>query len=446
MDDIIILIQILNSCFKKCIFVFNMDFSFFIAKRLALSKKSTFSSSIIKIAIVAVGISTAVMIISIFMIRGFQEGISEKVFGFWGHIDVYTGQSTREISISPLKDYTDFLSKIKNTGRIEYQTLDGQKKKTIGGVRHVQKYILFPAILKTKSNYDGLVLKGVGEDFYKSTMNKYLVEGEFPDFGLDSFYTGLVISKYTADRLKLNIGDKVIANFFKENNPVRKRLEVTGIYNTGLTEYDKKMAFVDIRLLRKVLGWGDEDIGGMEIYVDNINDIDIFNEYFYVEVLPTDIYSMTIKQKFPSIFEWLELQNINERVILILMLVVSIINMITSLLILILERTNMIGILRSLGATTWSLRKIFLFHAAYIILFGLLLGNVLGIGFSVLQKQYGFIKLDEASYYLSQAPIYFDWGAWALINVGTLIITFLSLLIPSYLVSKIDPVKAIMFR
>ena len=423
-----------------------MDFSFFIAKRLALSKKSTFSSSIIKIAIVAVGISTAVMIISIFMIRGFQEGISEKVFGFWGHIDVYTGQSTREISITPLKDYSEYLEKIKSIHNIEYRTIDGKLQKTHGGVKHVQKYILFPAIVKTKTNYEGLVLKGVGEDFYKTNMNKYLMEGSFPDFNRDTLFNSIVISKYTADRLQLNIGDKIIANFFKENNPVRKRLIVSAIYNTGLTEYDKKMAFVDINLLRNVLGWGKDDIGGMEVFVDDIEDLDVFNEYIYVEVLPSDIYSMTIKQKFPSIFEWLELQNINEEVILILMLVVSIINMITSLLILILERTNMIGILRSLGASTWSLRKIFLFHASYIILFGLLLGNVLGIGFSILQKHYGFIKLDEASYYLSQAPIYFDWGAWALINIGTLVITFVSLLIPSYLVSKIDPVKAIMFR
>ena len=423
-----------------------MDFSFFIAKKLAFSKKSTFSSSIIKIAIAAVAVSTAVMIISVFMIRGFQVGISEKVFGFWGHIDIYTGQSTREISITPMKDYSEYLNELKNIRQIEYKTLDNVTRLTKGGVKHVQKYILFPAILKTKKDYEGLVLKGVGEDFYHENMQKYLEEGIFPDFGKDSISDRIVVSKFTAGRLNLKVGDRVIANFFIENNPVRKRLVISGIYNTGLAEYDKKLAFTDIRLLRKILGWHDGEIGGMEVFVDNIEDLDILNEYIYVEILPSDIYSMTIKQKFPAIFEWLQLQNINEEVILILMLIVSIINMITSLLILILERTNMIGILRSMGATTWSMRKIFLFHATYIIIFGLLLGNILGIGFSLLQKHYGLIKLDEASYYLSQAPIYFDWGMWALVNFGTLILTFLSLIIPSYLVSKIDPVKAIMFR
>jgi lipoprotein-releasing system permease protein len=423
-----------------------MDFSFFIAKKLAFSKKSTFSSSIIKIAIVAVAVSTAVMIISVFMIRGFQVGISEKVFGFWGHIDIYSGQSTREISITPLKDYSNYIEDLKGIGQIEYQTLDNATRLTKGGVKHVQKYILYPAILKTKTDYDGMVLKGVGEDFYRENMQKYLKQGEFPYFGKDSVRDKIVISKFTADRLNLKVGDKVISNFFIENNPVRKRLIISGIYNTGLAEYDKKLAFIDIRLLTKILGWQKDEIGGMEVFVDNIEDLDVLNEYIYVEILPSDIYSMTIKQKFPAIFEWLQLQNINEEVILLLMLIVSIINMITSLLILILERTNMIGILRSMGASTWSMRKIFLFHASYIIIFGLILGNILGIGFSLLQKHYGIIKLDEASYYLSQAPIYFDWGAWLLINIGTLILTFISLIIPSYLVSKIDPVKAIMFR
>ncbi len=423
-----------------------MDFSFFIAKRLAFSKKSTFSSSIIKIAIIAVALSTAVMIISVFMIRGFQVGISEKVFGFWGHIDIYAGQSTREISITPMKDYYDYLDKLKSIGQIEYKTLDNVTRLTKGGIKHVQKYILFPAILKTKTDYEGLVLKGIGRDFYRGNMEKYLLQGEFPDFGKDSVSEKIVISKFTANRLNLKVGNKVIANFFIENSPIRKRLVISGIYNTGLAEYDKKLAFIDIRLLRKILAWNKDEIGGMEVFVDDIGDLDVLNEYIYVEVLPSDIYSMTIKQKFPAIFEWLQLQNINEEVILILMLIVSIINMITSLLILILERTNMIGILRAMGATTWSMRKIFLFHATYIIIFGLLFGNILGIGFSLLQKHYGIIKLDETSYYLSQAPIYFDWVMWALINIGTLILTFLSLIIPSYLVSKIDPVKAIMFR
>jgi len=178
----------------------------------------------------------------------------------------------------------------------------------------------------------------------------------------------------------------------------------------------------------------------------NISDMNVLGEYIHVELLPADVQAVTIRQKNPMIFEWLELQNVNERVILILMLIVSIINMMIALLILILEKTNMIGILKSMGMKSWSIRRIFLYHGAYIVIFGLLLGNALGLTFCYLQQHFGFIKLDENSYYLSEAPIYFDFWALLLINIGTLVITVVSLLIPSFLISKIDPVKAIRFK
>ena len=423
-----------------------MDISYFIAKRLALSEKSTVSSTIIKIAIAAVSVSVAVMLLSVFMIRGFQEGISDKVFGFWGHIDIFAGESTKEMSISPINDADKYIAKLKKLDNVKYTDIEGKQQKTKGGIKHVHKYILLPAILQEKNDYDGLLFKGVGDDYARQYIERHIISGELPHFGTGSAANAIVISKYTADRLNIKVGDKVIANFVKADNPVRKPLIVSGIYNTGLVEYDKKLAFVDIELTRKILGWNKNQVGGIEIFVDDISDLDIINEYIYVELLPSDVYSMTIKRKFGSIFEWLELLDINGRVILVLMLIVSIINMITSLLILILERTNMIGILKSLGADNWTLRKIFLYHATYIIIVGLLLGNILGVGIGLIQKHYGLIKLDEANYYLSQAPIYFDIPFMILINVGTLLLTVAVLIIPSYLVAKIDPVKTIMFR
>ncbi len=423
-----------------------MNLASFIARRLASGEKNSISSTIIKIAIVAVGLSVAVIIITVFMIKGFQFEVSDKVFGFYGHIDILSFDSGEELSITPLKNYDEYLDEIKKLKDVTYIDEEGVNRKTTGGVKHTQKYILYPAIIKSKTEYEGIGLKGVGKDFDLERMKKYLVEGRFPAFGTDAGLKEIVVSKITANRLNLNLGDKLIGNFFKKSDQRKKALKVVGIYNTGLAEFDKKLALVDINLLRDILGWGKDEIGGIEIFLDNITDMNTISEYIHVELLPADVQAVTIKQKEQMIFEWLELQNVNERVILILMLIVSIINMMTALLILILEKTNMIGILKAMGMKSWNIRRIFLYHGAYIVFLGLILGNVLGLGVSYLQKHFGFIKLDEASYYLSKAPIYFDFWALMLINIATLVIIVLSLIIPSFLISKIDPVKAIRFK
>jgi lipoprotein-releasing system permease protein len=423
-----------------------MDFSFFIAKRLALSKKSSISSAIIRIAIVAIGISVSAMIIAVFMIRGFQVNISEKIFGFWGHIDIIGSESSRDISISPIFNSDKYISEIMSIDTMSYIDENETENTIKVKIEHVQKYIIFPAIMSTKEAFEGLLMKGVGSDFDNSNIKKYLKSGYVPDFGSENSLNEVLVSKYTADRLKLKPGSNVILNFISDNDQVRKRVKVAGIYSTGLMEYDKKLVIMNINLLRQILGWEANQAGGLEVFVRDLSQLDIINDYIYVEILPKDVYSMTARQKFPAIFEWLKLQNINEEVILILMLIVSVINMITSLLILILEHTRMIGILRALGSDTWNVRKIFLYHAGFIVLFGLILGDIIGLGFSFLQKEFGLIKLDEASYYLSEAPVFIDIPAFIAINAGTLIITILILIIPSYLVSKIDPVKTISFR
>lgn len=423
-----------------------MDISFFIARRLALSKKSSISSAIIRIAVFAIGISVSAMIIAVFMIKGFQVNISEKIFGFWGHIDIIGSESTREISLSPIVNPEQYINKIEKIDSISYEDLNGNIRNTTSKTEHIQKYIIFPAIISTKDAYEGLVLKGVGEDFDSLKFSDYLKSGFIPDYGNPETISDIVISKYTADRLNLKVGNSVLVNFITESEQIRKKVKIAAIYSSGLMEYDKKIALVNIDLLRKVLKWHNKDVGGIEVFIDDIENVDLVNEYINVEILPKDIYSLTAKQKFPAIFQWLKLQNINEKVILILMLIVSVITMITSLLILILENTRLIGIIRALGSDTWNIRKIFLFQAGFIILFGLITGNFIGLTLCFLQFKYGFIKLDEASYYLRVAPVYFDFTALALINIGTLIMTILLLIVPSYLVSKIDPIKSISFR
>jgi len=227
---------------------------------------------------------------------------------------------------------------------------------------------------------------------------------------------------------------------------LERRFTVEGIYRTGLEEYDRQFALVDIRKIQQVLGWKENQVSGFEVFVDNIDDLDAFTNYIYFEEITNDLYAESIKEKMRAIFEWLDLQDVNEWVILGLMLVVAIINMVTALLILILERTNMIGTLKSLGAANWSIRWVFLYYAGYIILVGLFWGNLIGLGLCWLQATFGFITLDEANYYLAVAPIKINWWSVLLLNGGTLVVTLLFLIVPSYLVSRIDPVKAIRFK
>ena len=226
---------------------------------------------------------------------------------------------------------------------------------------------------------------------------------------------------------------------------MRRAFQIKNIYKTGLEEYDKRFGIVDIKKLQEILGWNVNEVQGMEVVLNDVRDLDVISEYVYYEILPQQLYAESIRSKFPSIFEWLSLQDINETIILQLMVLVAIINMITVLLILILERTQMIGILKSLGMNNWQVRKIFIYNAGYIIFYGLIIGNILGLGIALLQKHFNFIKLDEANYYLDTAPIEINWMALILLNVGTFVVTLITLVLPTMLITRIAPVKALRF-
>ena len=432
-----------------------MNLPYFIARRVATSGQRSFSRLIIRIAITAIALSVTVMIVATALIAGFKKQISSKIFGFWGHIHITSTSVTRTFEAYPVSRYQVFYDSLHTVGKVQYEDkarLLGydlgylRTYETQGGIRHVQVFAHKPGIIKTKTDIEGIILKGVGTDFQWNNLQEYLVDGrfiEFPDSGRSS---DIIISDQTSRRMKLSVGDQFIMHFVEEGRQLRRRLKVCGIYKTGLEEYDRKFALVDIRLLQEVMGWSEEQVGGFEVFIDHIDDLEPLNEYIYYEVIPNDLYSQTIKDKFGSIFEWLALQDINELVILVLIIIVSIINMITALLILILERTNMIGILKALGSNNWNIRKIFLYHAAYIIGIGILIGNVVGIGLCLLQDRFEFIKLSEADYYLSVAPVELNIWTILLLNLGTLIVTLLFLVIPSYLVTRISPVKAIRFK
>ncbi|MDX1701398.1 MAG: FtsX-like permease family protein, partial [Melioribacteraceae bacterium] len=315
-----------------------------------------------------------------------------------------------------------------------------------GGIDHVQGFAIAPGIITTNDDIEGILLKGIDSDFDWEKIERYIIRGQKISYDPTRPTEDLLISEETAGRLQLELGDRLIINFLKGKDQLRRRFSICGIYKTGLVEYDQRFALVDIRKVQNVLGWEETNIAGYEVFLDHIEDMDLINEYIYLDVLPTNLYSETIRSKFPAIFEWLELQNVNEDVILILMIIVAMLNMVTALIILILEHTNMIGALKAMGSRNWSIRKIFIYHASYIILWGLLIGNTIGIGFCILQSRFEWIKLDEKSYYLSVAPIELNVLSVLLTNLFTLLLIISFLIIPSYIVTRISPVRALHYQ
>ena len=418
----------------------------FIARKVAGAGRKSFSRLIIRIAVVAVALSVAVMIVSSALISGFKKEISSKVFGFWGHIHISnTDMGTGFLETRPVSKNQSFYPHLDTLRRIDYMDM-GFQRSTRGGVRHIQTYALKPGIIKSKSEIEGIIIKGVGADFDWSFVQRYIIEGEALDLTDTIPSSDIIISKQTADRLRVRTGDRFIIHFVEQGEQLKRRFTVKGIYKTGLEEYDKVFALADLRQVQQLLGWNEDQVGGFEVFVENLDDLTAIADYVYYNQLSNELYAETIREKLPEIFEWLELQDINEVVILAMMIVVALINMITALLILILERTNMIGMLKALGAADRSIRRIFLYYAAYIVGLGLFWGNVIGLGLCFLQKQFRFIRLDEENYYLSEAPVDIQWLSVLALNAGTLIVILLFLILPSFLVSRISPVKAIRFQ
>ncbi len=406
-----------------------MSIERFIARKILFNAPRSFSRYIVSIAIVAVALSLSVMIVATAMVSGFQKEISSKVFGFWGHIHITKFGFGKSFEDNPVSIDEPF-----------YPSLD-----TFDNVRHIQVFANKAGIIKTSDQIEGIILKGVGKDFDWNFFRNYLVRGEVFSTTDSAESRNVLISSQTAGRLSLDTGD-VISIYFIQNPPRMRRLEIAGIYNSGLEEYDKYYALVDIRQVQRLNDWSDSLVSGFEVYLDDVGGLEKSADDIYYGVLGPDLISQTIKEIYPNIFDWLKLQNMNEIIILFLMTLVAAINMITCLLILMLERTNMVGILKALGAENGSIRKIFLYKAAYILALGLLAGNAIGISICLLQKHFGIIRLPEESYYVSVAPVEINLLNVALVNAGTFIVCMATLLLPALIAGRITPVKAIRFQ
>jgi len=389
------------------------------------------------------------MLISTAIITGFKHDITEKIFGFWGHIHITDTRVNLNVFQAPIYRDESLTMALLSADRFETTAYVGDDYYTMeskGGVQSVSPYIILPGIIKFDQELEGIQLKGVDHDFDWSYLNQYIIQGQAVATGDSVVSRDLLISQTTADRMRLTVGDDVELHFVLSQNQLRRKMRVAGIYRTGLEEYDKMFALCDMRVLQQLLKWDQDQVGGYEVRLENYEDMETINAYLYEDVLDERLYAETLRQRSPQIFDWLNLQNINETVILTLLILVSIINMITVMIILILERTRMIGTLKAIGGTDWFIRKIFLIKAGRIILGSLVIGNIIGLGFCLFQKYTRTFKLSESDYYLSYVPIKLE--AWWIIgiNLGAAIIIFLCLIIPTYIISKIDPIKALRFK
>lgn len=406
-----------------------MDLPLFIAKRITFNSQRTFSKLIVRIAILGIMLGLAVMILAVAIVKGFKSEIREKVRGFSGDIQITKLDLNTSFENSPFVLSDEAIKKFRREP----------------GITDIQAIATKNGIINAGDEIEGVVLKGVDRNYNWTYFNKILVSGKTIEFS-DSLKSRsqIIISKYTADRLKLKVGDDFLM-YFIENSLRKRKFQIAGIYDLGVEEVDKVFVIGDIALIRSLNNWGPEEAGGYELRVSKFENLDPIADKVYEE-LDIELKSYTIKDYYPTIFEWLSLLDVNTQVILVLMIAVAVINMISALLIMILERTNMIGILKALGSTNWNIRKIFLYNAAYLIGAGLLLGNILGVGLGLFQHYTHFFTLDQASYYISFVPVMLDFRDILLLNAGTLTISLFVLLIPSMLVTRISPLKAIRFK
>lgn len=411
-----------------------MNFEFFIARRIIAAKdyKSSISAPIIKIAITAIALGLIMMLVSIATGVGLQKKIREKVSAFNGDI-IITNFDTNFSNDSqiPISKEQEF-----------YPNFN-----TVEGIQHIQVTASKGGVIRTETDFEGIVVKGVGEDYDWQFFEDYLITGSIPDFNGD-LNEDILISSFLASRLNFTIGDKVRTFFLdgESNNSFRSRgFTVSGIYNSGFQQFDKQYIIADIRHIQRLNKWDENQIGGFELFVDDFDSIREIGNAVYNETGST-LDTQTIRDKYYSIFEWLDLFDFNIFLIIGIMILVAGINMITALLVLILERTQMIGILKALGSSDWSVRKVFLYNAMYLIGVGLFWGNFIGIGLLLIQKYFKLFPLNPDTYYVTEAPVYLDLGYILVLNAGTFALCLLMLLIPSYIIAKISPVKAIRFE
>jgi len=413
-----------------------MNLPLFIAQRLIRERRqgTSFSRPINVIAVAGIAVGLAVMLLAVSILTGFKKQITDKITGFGSHIQIVNFDSNISYETSPITTNLEFLPALRK----------------LPGIRHIQVFGLKAGIIKTETDIQGVVLKGIGPDFDWSFFQSCLVDGTIFTVSDSSSTNSVVISKKLSSLLRLKTGDSFAMHFIQDPPRMRK-FTITGIYETSLEEFDRIYVFCDIHHIKRLNGWKDDEVSGFEIFIDDFATLDqmtmAVRDMTGYRLMPDEpkVKVTNIRMRYPQIFDWLGFQDMNVLVIIVLMLVVAGFNMVSGLIILILEKTNMIGVLKALGTEDKTIRKIFLHQAAWLIFKGLLWGNITGIGLALLQLHTGLITLDPSSYYIRSVPVNLDIVHILLLNAGTMAAIILVLLVPAQLISRITPVKAIRY-
>lgn len=408
-----------------------MNTAFFIAKKISGNKSGRFSGPIVKIAMASVAIGLAVMIISLSVIDGFQTEVRNKVIGFGSHIQIQKFDDNASLEAVPISSQQDFC-----------HVLD-----TLNGVYHVQTFATKAGLIKSGEEIQGVVFKGVGEDYNWEFFQDKIISGTPLQLLDHSASNDVLISKSLSKTLRIQQDDELRMFFLTENSPQPRgrKFHVSGIYETGLEEMDQMFVIGDIHHIRTLNLWDKDAVSGFEILLDHFDNLEMMTREIE-EYVPYDLEVLSIKDIYPQIFDWLDLQDINVIIIIILMVLVSGITMISTLLIIILEKTNTIGILKAMGGRSKTIRQVFLLIAGKIVLFGMLFGNIFGIGLSLLQKYTGLMKLPQEAYYMTTVPIVMNPIEILMVNAGTLIICILMMWLPAYFITKSSAIKIISYN
>ena len=417
-----------------------MNINLYIARRIFSAKenKKNLSQRIVNIALFGIVLGLVVLILSVAIVTGYKSEVGRKVIGFGSHLQIVNLDTNQSFETVPISEKQPFVEELKK----------------IDGIKHVQIFATKPGIIRTENEIHGVVLKGIGPDFDWSFFQENKVSGEIFKVQ-DTIRSNKVwVSKQMADLLKLKLGDDLFMFFIDqtESVPRQRKFELAGIYKTSLEEFDRMFVLVDINHIRKLNNWKNDEVSGFEILVNDFRKLSeqekTVNNLLLRNTSPTSpvLQVVSIREKYGHIFDWLNLLDMNVWVILILMVLVAGFNMVSSLLVIILERTQMIGILKALGARNWSIRKVFLYFSVMLILKALMWGNLIGIAICMIQQYTHVMKLDPTSYYLEYVPVNLTVFHLVMLNVGTIVITMLMLLLPSYFITKVSPEKTIRFE
>lgn len=404
-----------------------MNTPFFIARRMGAEKKNL-TGMVKLIAILSISLGLTVMILAVAVVTGFQNEIKSKAIGFGSHIQVTNFDYNISYEIQPISKDQPFYEELAHTP----------------GIKNIHAFSTKPGIIKTEDEIHGVIFKGVGSDYDWEFFSNRMIDGDITFYNDSVRSDDIIISAYVSRLLNINTGDDILLYFIQDPPRVR-RLTISGIYETGLEELDKIFVLGDIQHAQRLNNWDADQVGGFGIVLENFRQLDQFNEIVR-DIIPYTLNTRTVGEIYPQIFDWLALLDMNVYVIIIIVILVAGINMITTLLISVLEKTNLIGILKALGASNKVIQKVFLYHAGFLIARGMILGNLLGIGLGVLQQQFGFITLSQESYFVNVVPIELNLLYILLLNAGTFAICMLMLIMPSYIIARISPVKAITFR